>query len=313
MAETKKTIRVYKEICVTDINRIINQKQRAMKNLMSSLLIIAMMNLTFMSCETKEKEENTPPELPPYESMAIDFDQFTVKDEVAGLAMKSTDEGTMNNWEFASGQVGFWNLLLTVTLAVPVSSFYHSFAHTPVYLGDATWQWTYEVTGFTSTYIARLVGTVRSEDVKWEMYITKDGIEGYPEFLWYEGVSDLDGNGGQWTLYHSYEFQEEVLVIDWERSGEEVAGIRYSFVRELNDNRETEPFNGSYLEAGLLEDDLNAYYNIHFYEGIFIKDFVDVMIEWSTSEYNGRVKAEYKFGDADWHCWDGYGYDTECN
>lgn len=283
-----------------------------MKKLMLSLLAIAMMNLTFISCEMKE--ENTPPELPPYESMAIDFSNFKVNESSdSKVVMKSTAEETMENWEFAAGNIGFWNLLLTGTLAVPVAAFYHSFSHQPVFLGDATWQWTYNVTGFTSTYTARLLGIVRSNDVKWEMYISKEGVGGYGEFLWYEGVSDLDGNGGQWILYHSYEFQEEVLQIDWERTGDVVGGIRYSFVRELKNNREIEPFNGSYLEAGLLEGDLNAYYNVHFYETLFIKDFVDVMIEWSTYEYYGRVKADYKFGDENWHCWNSYGYDTECN
>ena len=284
----------------------------AMKKLMSNLLVIVLINLFFASCELKEKD--TPPELPPFESMMIDFSKFKV-DESGGVAMatKSTAEETMVNWEFASGQVGFWNFLVTATLAVPIASFYCAFLHQPVFMGDATWQWTYEVTGFTSNYIARLVGTVRTDDVKWEMYITKEGIEGFPEFLWYEGTSNLSGNGGHWILYHSYEFQEEVLQIDWERSGEQIANIQYSFVRELNNNREVEPFNGSYLEAGLLEGDLDAYYNIHFYEIWIIKDFVDVKIEWSTTDYNGRVQADYKFSDEDWHCWDGYGYDIVCN
>jgi hypothetical protein len=282
-----------------------------MKKLLSSLIAIAVLNLLFVSCEQQEKD--TPPELPPLESMVIDFDDFTESDSKTAINdFKSASEGTTKNFEFAAGQVGFWNTILTITLAVPVASFYSSFGQKPVFLGDATWQWSYTVDGFASSYTARLTGQIRDENIKWEMFISKKGVGAFDEFKWYEGTSDLDGNGGQWMLYHSHEFPEELLQIDWKKTGTEVGEITYTIVRELNDNREPEVFNGSYLEAGKLEGDLDAYYNIHYYEVWVVKDFVDVFIEWSTSEYNGHVKAQHKFGDDLWHCWNSNGDDVAC-
>jgi hypothetical protein len=193
-----------------------------------------------------------------------------------------------------------------------VASFYGSFLHTPEYLGDQTWEWSYEFDYFTSTYKARMTGELRSDDVKWDMYLEKVGIGSFDEFKWFEGTSNLDGNSGQWILYHSSEFPEEVLQLDWSKSGNEVSEVKYTYVRELNDNRETETFNGSYLLYGKQTGDYDAYFDIHAYDNIWYKDFVDVDIEWSLDEYYGRVKADKKFGDTEWHCWDSNGYDVNC-
>lgn len=283
-----------------------------MKKLLSSLLAIAVLNLMFVSCEQQEKD--TPPEIPPYESMFTDFSQFKVNETNESVPVslaKSTETGTMVNYGFSALEVGFFNIVLAVTLVVPVASFAASFQHQPVYLGDATWEWNYDVTGFAKTYKARLTGQIRSEDIYWQMNLAVDGIGGHPEFVWFYGTSDLDGHGGQWILNHSYEFQEKVLQIDWESDGEEVGEIKYTYVRELNNNREVEKGNGNYIEAGKVIDELDAFYNIHIYNAN-VADFIDVNIEWSTSEYNGRVMCPEFFQDSEWHCWDSYGYDIVC-
>ncbi|MFC2104253.1 hypothetical protein ACFLS4_02750 [Bacteroidota bacterium] len=266
----------------------------------------------FIGCE--EDDTPTAPDLPPYGSMAIDFSNFTVNSKSLNDLNKLFAEGdfkTSTNYEFAAGHVGFWSLLLTVTLAVPVASFYASFQHTPTYLGNNKWQWTYDVTGFATTHTARLTGMLRTSDIKWEMYITRTGVGAYPEFKWFEGISNLDDNSGQWILYHSYDFQDELLQIDWTKSGDDIGEITYTYVRELDNNNETDLFNGSYITYGLQSDYFDAYYFIHFYN-IWTSQFVDIDIEWSTTEYYGHVKAEHKFGDTDWHCWDDYGVDIDC-
>jgi hypothetical protein len=286
-----------------------------MKKLMSSLLALAILNLMFVSCEQQEKDN--PPELPPYESMFTDFSQFKVNEankSVPVTDLKSTEEGTMINYGFSALEVGFFNIVLGVTLVIPVASFAAAFNHKPVFLGDATWQWSYDVSGFAKTYKARLVGQVRSDDILWEMYLAVEGIGGHPEFLWFHGTSDLDGHGGQWILNHSYEFQEPVLQIDWKSDGVEVGEIKYTYVRALNNNREVEKGNGNYVEVGKLAGDLDAYYNIHIYNSNY-DDFIDVNIEWSTTEYNGHVMCPEFFNDMEdpqWHCWDSYGYDVVC-
>lgn len=283
-----------------------------MKKLLSVLLTIAVINLMFVSCEIQEKDN--PPEIPPYESMFTDFSQFKVNEEGEAIYVsntKSTEEGTKLNYGFSALEVGFFNIVLVATLAVPVASFAASFNNQPEFLGDATWQWSYDVTGFAKTYKARLVGQIRSSDVLWQMYLAVEGVNGHPEFLWFHGTSDLDGNGGQWILNHSYQHQDAVLQIDWERDGDEVGEIKYTYVRELDNNGEVDKGNGNYIEAGKIIGVLDAFYNIHIYNNEQ-QDFIDVNIEWSTSEYNGRVMCPEFFKDPEWHCWDSFGYDIEC-
>ncbi len=275
--------------------------------IMGSLLMIPV----YFGCE---KTEDTPPKLPPYESMMVDFSKFKVQTKSAS---DMDDPGfikgyqTSANWQFAAGTVLFWNTLLTVTLAIPVTSFYASFNQKPEYLGKAKWEWKYDVSTLSGTYSARLTGEIRSSDIKWEMNLSKSGDNGFPEFKWFEGTSKLDGSGGQWILYHSNIYQEQVLQIDWEKSGQTVGQVQYTYVRSLNDNRVTDLFNGSYLIFGLQSNYFDAYYTVHSYN-FNSQQFNDTYIEWSTTLYYGHVKAYHRFQDNNWHCWDNHGVDITC-
>ena len=281
-----------------------------MKHAFSFLLTLAFLNIMLVSCDRQDKE---PPELPPLESMKFDFSKFNVEDtKAADDFLKSANINTMVNYEYAKANVGVFSFILGVTLIVPVTTFVNSFSQQPVFLGDATWQWSSEYTALGGTYYARLVGQVRSSDVKWEMYISRTGIGAFDEFKWYEGASLLDGSGGEWLLNHSQNFQEPMLQIDWTRSGEEVGWIRYEIVRELDNNRNANVYYGSSIEAELTDEAMNASYNIHVYDIWTIQDFADVNIEWSTTEYYGHVKSPLFYSDDEWHCWDSYGYDTTC-
>ena len=90
-----------------------------------------------------------------------------------------------------------------------------------------------------------LTGEIRTSDVKWEMYISKEGIGAFSELLWYEGTSNLDGKSGQWILNHSQAFPEPMLQIDWKVTGEDVGYIKYTYIRDKKDDRTTDPFKTS--------------------------------------------------------------------
>jgi hypothetical protein len=279
-----------------------------MKKIILSLFFLGLGVVFFSGCE-KDKDEA--PQLPPYESMAIDFSKFSSEDKSANDI--STDT-TAINYISAGLTIIAWNAILTGTLIVPVATFYQAVNQTPVYLGEKVWQWEFDGTGFANTYHARLTGTIRDNDVKWEMYISKSGIGEHGEFKWFEGTSNLDGNSGQWILYHSFQLQEAVLQIDWEKSGTEIGSVKYTYVRESENNLEAQQLTvGSNLQYGLTDNALNAYYNIDYStRDRSASTNLQVNIEWSTTEYNGRIKAEHYFQDTDWHCWDSEGFDADC-
>src|SRR5690606_38773259 len=101
------------------------------------------------------------------------------------------------NWIYAASTVGAWNVIIGTTFAIPVSAFKLAINHQPEYIGSSQWQWLYNIDGFTSKYTARLVGTLESSHIRWDMYITREGIEPFDELRWFEGTSALNGMSGQ--------------------------------------------------------------------------------------------------------------------
>jgi hypothetical protein len=263
-----------------------------MKKIIAFLLVSIFLISLPTSCK---KDKGTPPALPPSTTMKIDFDNFSSgKKSIDLLSSKGTEN---SNFEFAAGCAGFFNLVLFSTLIVPVTAYEVAIDQTPVSIGGNTWQWSYTVTVLTVSYKARLTGQIRSTDVLWQMYITKEGgTSPFAEFMWFSGTSKLDGTGGQWILNLSSANQVPVIQIDWTGTGFEADEIKYTFVQTGND------YYGSYIEYGTTTGTLDGYYNIHLWDGA--ADFVDVFIEWSTTGHNGRVKCFEEFGDNDWHAWD---------
>ncbi len=274
----------------------------------SWVLVVAMM-FCFVACE----KEGDAPELPPYETMAMDFSKFadTKSTAMKGEAMNSAELTTMYNYFYAGVTVGVWNVVLFTKLAVPVAAFKTAFTQYPVFLGKGKWQWSYTVEGFAGQYTARLTGEVLDEDLVWEMYISKSGINAFDETLWFSGVSAKDGSNGYWVLNHSAAYPEEMLRIDWLRESDDIGSLKYTYVRELNDNRETDTFKDSYIQYGIQESEYNLYYKVHAYDetkGMF----ADTEIEWSQTGHFGHVKSLSQFNDNDWHCWDENGADVDC-
>ncbi len=277
--------------------------------------IFIMFALVFTtSCENSDDGTDTANTLalPLYESMVIDFGDFADNSNSGkSTALVYDSKAPNGNWFFSGVVVGVWNSALFTTLAVPVASFKSAFAHSPENLGENNWQWTYSVDGFTSEYTARLTGEVTGEEVLWKMYITKAGIGAFEEFLWFYGSSAMDGNSGYWILNESAERPDAMLRIDWERANEEIGNIRYTWVRELNEQENDDMFKDSYLEYGLQDGNLDAYFDAHAYDSNR-QAFSDVRIEWSRETFIGRVRAADYFGNEEWHCWDMNGDDILC-
>jgi hypothetical protein len=286
-----------------------------MKKIYPILIIITLVSVLVTGCS---KKKGDPPVLPPSGSMTIDFSYF-----VSGTKSAFLTEGTKGisdaenvNWTLASTIAGVWNRFLIYELSVPVAAFKVAVNQTPVFVDTKKWEWSYSVNAVGVTYKARLTGEIKATEVEWKMYVAKEGVGAYSEFLWFEGTSALDGKSGQWILNHSQLFQEPLLQIDWEVTGSSISSITYTYIRDLKDNRSADPFKGSYIEYGLTSATLNAFYTVHLNMTGVANDFEDVNIEWSTTVHNGRIKAPYYYLDTaspQWHCWDLNGNDVVCN
>jgi len=268
-----------------------------MKNTFKLLLILVLVSSLVTGCK---KDKGDPPKLPSKETLEIDFSNFETGKKSADIILPKGIENA--NWEFAAGVAAIFRGVIFTTLAVPVLSFRVAANQVPVYLDNRLWQWSYQTNVFTDTYKARLTGQIMTNEVEWKMYITKEGGAGaFQEFLWFQGTSDLDGNGGEWTLNFSPQFKEPVLQIDWTRTDNEIASIRYTYVRTLNNSRQPDPFKTSYIEYGKQTGSFDSYYEIYYFDGA---DFSSLDVDWSSTGKNGRVMCPQFFNDALWHCWD---------
>jgi len=281
-----------------------------MKKAFSIVMIIVIALNLFSGC--KKDNKGNPPVLPPDESMIIDFSNFETQKKSGSLSIENKGVDDVN-WAFAATVAGVWKTLIYTTLAVPVFSFKLATDNNPVYVEDKTWQWSYDASiqagQVSMTYKARLTGQIRAADVQWKMYISREGSGAFPEFLWFEGTSRLDGKGGQWILNYSAQYPDPVLQIDWTKTSADAGMVKYTYIRDKTSQGTNDPFKNSYIEYGLTSNTLNAYYKIHYFNGL---QFSDVDVEWSTTGHNGRVKAPLYFPAANWYCWDGNLADISC-
>lgn len=275
------------------------KKIQTMKQLIPILLSL----LLLFSCETDDTGRAAPI-IPPVETMIIDFAQITDNSKSATIPI--------TNWQYSASSVSIWNLIVGTTFAVPIAAFRSTIGQEPTQINDLTWQWEYAVDGFTNQYAARLLGKIQASQIEWKMYITKTGTDSSEEFLWFEGTSVIGAKNGQWILYHSSEFPEKTVQIDWKKETDEVGEIKYTYVRELDNQGQPENLYGSTVTYGLLHNEFNIYVNVHTYNAL-TTSFTDTFIEWNGTNFDGHVKAEHFFNDDNWHCWDAQKNNINCN
>ncbi|MFW5656673.1 MAG: hypothetical protein ACOC0C_03570 [Bacteroidota bacterium] len=265
-----------------------------MKRIFSVLLSAMIVGGVFVSCE--KNKENEAPVLPPENSMVMDFSDFSQQ-------QKSTKSGEMilTNWGYAAFNVVFWNAVATVTSAVPVAAFTHSFEAEPSFLGDKVWEWSYSVPIGEHTYVSRLEGEVLTDSVEWRMYISLEGAEQAGEFLWFSGRSASDRSGGWWVLNENPQTPNAILNIEWENLGDEQGSLRYTYVKPG-----TEEY-GNYIEFSREQTDDSPYDS--FYTIFNQKENKNLLIEWNSETKEGRVK---QYGEDIWGCWDTELADVAC-
>ena len=260
------------------------------------LAVLMAFTIVLPSCE----DEPDAMELPPEESMVIDFSAFGTPQDTVNTT-KAVDS-TYTNWFHSFVNVSFWNVFTGATLAVPVAAYGEALNHEPVYMGDNTWEWQYSYTFNASTYTARLVGSrLNNEAFSMTMYITKTGMNAYEEFKWFEGTVRYDHTHASWTLYESPDNPVALLSVEWNKDYETgESDITYEVVKESSEHV------GDYIEFAVMPEDVyDAHYDIVLQRGT-------VEIEWDRTTMAGRVRDENKFGDANWHCWDENLMDSDC-
>jgi hypothetical protein len=260
-----------------------------------SVLCVALILITSNRCKKDDKDEL--PELPPVEALLMDFSFFEDSVPQNKAAVLS-----YYNIGYAVTNVLAWNVAATLTLAIPVAVYAEAFHHEAVYLGDNSWQWLYSIIVNPATYSVKLVSNrISNEEFTLKMIVSKSGVGGFENFTWFEGTVRYDHTSAIWNLYQSPDISYPVLNVSWTMDWEqETYTIKYVCTNPAAD------LHGGYIEHGVTKDtDFDAYYTISLPTNT-------VNIEWNRTTKVGHVKSMERFGDANWHCWDGYFSDVVC-
>ncbi len=272
-----------------------------MQKLNSFFIIILMLSaLIISSCEKDETPEI--PALPPVDALVMDFSDFT-ENPGEKKSLIEMPGATYQNFVHGLANVTVWNIVVTVTMAVPTASYIAAFDNQPEYMGDNTWKWEYSVNSGAATYTAMLMTSrISNDEFKAEMYISKDGIGAFTEFKWFEGTIRYDRTHAIWTLFESPAVPNELLEIEWNKNWEEeTSDISYTNIKS------GDPENGSFIKYEITNDtDFDAMYTISTAANL-------VNIEWNLETKAGRISDPLKFGDNDWRCWNELLEDIDCN
>jgi len=255
-----------------------------MKKLLFTLLIAG--SLLNVSCK---KDASEAPDLPPPESLSIDFSDFSNANSRTSAAIDTTKK---DHWGRAVIQVAVWNVIIGVNMAVPALSFKEAFNHTPKYESKQLgWLWSYTVTNNSGTYTCKLYGKFNSNNgTDWTMLISKENA--FTDVEWYTGNSKTDGTGGSWTLNKNALNVTPYLDVTWSKSTTKQE-IKYTSIEAGNAGI------GSYIEYGIDTTlAFESYYNI-----FAAQDNHDVAIIWNKTSKEGKVKEEKYYLDNDYRCW----------
>ncbi len=272
-----------------------------MKNIMKRtriiLTLIMMAMLLFVSSCDKEKLENRP-DLPPIESILMDFSDFADQPGVAKGVVTTYD-----NFVHGFNTLAFWQTAATVTLAVPAAAYYNvlTMSTSPEYLGDNRWRWTKEFQVQQVNYQATLTAErISNEEFSMEMKI---GLAALPaaSVVWFDGVIRYDHTHAEWNLYRNDAGHVKIVEVVWNKDYETgESDLTYTYVEPSQ--QET----GSYITMGIRPDEVyDAYYSVSLSTGM-------TDIEWDRDTKAGRIKDADYYGDSLWHCWNDLLEDIVC-
>lgn len=266
----------------------------------SWLGVLALVLLLLGGCGAEsgvsEQAQDDSPRLPGVDTLVVDLARFTQPvtraAKAGGYAVDFSILASTAH-TFAALNVGTWNLLLTVGLAIPVAAFVESFNHPAIPQADGRWIRSYSVTVNNVLHTAQLEARVEQGQVFWDMFVSRQGQ--YSRFNWFSGESDLDASQGRWTINKDPSNPVALLAIDWHKDHtSNTGGVRYENIEPGSVE------NGGYIDYGRISGSgLDTFYDIY-NKG---QDNL-VEIEWNSTVGDGRVRNQRFFGDVDWHYWD---------
>lgn len=271
-----------------------------MKNTVLYQLRVLFFAILVISGLSSCKKEQTPdqPQLPPIESMIMDFSDFAQN--------PSTTKGITtdyNNFINAYVNVLFWTTVSGSAVIIPAVAYNEIVTNSggANYMGDNIWVWTRTFTHIAQSYTATLTA-VRLNNDQFSM-VMNIALTEHPDqgMVWFDGVVRYDHTHAIWNFYRYDEGQIKMLEAEWNNDFETgVFDLKYTYVEPEQDETE------SYIIFGINPaEGYDAYYTISMSENT-------INIEWNSEFKAGRIKNPEYFGDSVWHCWNNTLENIDC-
>lgn len=228
-----------------------------------------------------------PPELPPKESMTVDFQSIQASGAIVDPAAKT-------HWTQAAVRVGLLNLWVGLGLAPHVGVFHAAHSQRPR-AEDDRWVWSYTVKDANVDATATLSARMDGNASVWEMRVNgKVGAQTLSDFLWYDGRYEV--SSGHWQIYNHP--SGNLIRIDWKVNSPTDKELRFT-------NNTGGIDDGDSLVYKLAGDAASVSYDF--------QQNQKADIAWSVSTKAGYIlAADYVDHENEKACWNTNLFDTVC-
>lgn len=172
-----------------------------------------LLGVIFIGCSTVTEEIGEAPELPPLESMSINFDELETQSKIVASQTATADSSFL----VALVNVSLMKQLYESSLELPQAILEDAKDVDPEFVGEATWQWTYTSTSEQGIpFSVRLTATLESQWISWNFYVSVAFQQtDWDDVLLFSGTTSYDGSEGTWSLYNPVS-EEVIYSMEWQ-------------------------------------------------------------------------------------------------
>jgi len=272
------------------------------KNYLLLLLLISTSLLVFSCQDSTNSLNEQPPQLPPAESMDMNFSVFD-KDTDAGSsgdANLTAENESYTHFLNATFRAMIVRGVVNSSLAIPKTLLNAAENIEPELSDDGEWTWSYSKDANGNNFEAELIATTDGNgQVIWQMYVTSSALDIDNELL-FEGEVLTDGSSGNWTYFALLgdEAGSEISSVIWTVENEDQVDLRLEVLTDRNGNL------GDYIEYSFDSPvKLATYYNAG--------DNQTTEIEWNSETFEGYLVAP-NYNNGEQACWNNDFQNVEC-
>lgn len=182
--------------------------------------------------------DQTPPDLPPQESMSTDMSTFDQGPQKQNL---NTQQAGFENFTRAAFEAAAFKVILNANLFIPRAIFKAATKVDPEGGNNGEWNWNYSVDTNDKVFKASLTGQKDKDAGRstWQMHITNNQTEpALDNFLLFEGQAQLDGTSGYWIYYDwtQPDQQTKISRLDWSNKSENALDLTLKVLSNRNNN-----------------------------------------------------------------------------